>query len=47
MRKFDSTDVELLYVACGDGSQYLIPTDEIDARSALVLGPSNNKVMPQ
>ncbi len=38
IRHFDSAQVELLFVACDDGSRYLIPSCRIMARSGLNLG---------
>ena len=38
-RDFDADACDLLYVLTDDGSRYLIPTEVIDARSSLTLGP--------
>lgn len=35
---FDPTVVELLFVACGDGSQYLIPSSQIASKSYISVG---------
>jgi len=39
VKLFDPTLVDLLFVACGDGSLFLIPADAVAATSQLQLGP--------
>ena len=38
VRHFDSSGVELLFVACSNGTNYLIPSAAISAKSAIVVG---------
>jgi PD-(D/E)XK nuclease superfamily protein len=37
-KHFDPKLVELLFVACEDGSKYLIPAQEINSRSSITVG---------
>lgn len=37
---FDPTVLDLLFVACADGSAYLIPASEVYAKSALTVSPN-------
>ena len=39
IQKFDKTSCDMLYVLTEEGGQYLIPTEVIEAKSVLVLGP--------
>jgi hypothetical protein len=39
VKKFDPDEVELLFVLTDDGSQYVIPTEHVQARTMLTLGP--------
>lgn len=38
IRHFDNTAVELLFIACGNGDRYLIPTASLLLRSTIRLG---------
>lgn len=37
-KKFDSLKVDLVFIVCLDGSQYLIPSSEITSRSSICVG---------
>lgn len=39
IRHFDASVVDFLFVACSDGSAYLIPSSEIKASSSIMVGP--------
>jgi len=43
MRTVKDTNVDLLFCLCGDGTMYLIPTDEIKNKSVLDLGKRKSK----
>lgn len=39
IRKFDGSNVDFLFILCGDGSKYFIPGAEVKVTSALTLQP--------
>lgn len=38
IKLFDNTKVDLLYILCEDGSEFVIPALEIEAKTAISLG---------
>ena len=38
IRQFDPTAVEVLYLICGDGTQFLIPVAAVTSRSFITMG---------
>lgn len=44
-KKFDNSQVELLFIITEAGSSYLIPTDECQATTSIVLYDSYNKYL--
>lgn len=45
VKKFDPSAVDLLFIWCTDGTQYLIPTIELVARSKITLSPKYKKYL--
>jgi hypothetical protein len=42
-KDFDPTQSDFLYILCGNGIQYMIPTGEVTARTGLTLGSGYDK----
>lgn len=38
VRSFDKGSVDLLFVACSNGDQYLIPSSKVEAKSEITVG---------
>ena len=43
MRKFDPSEIDLLFVVSDDGKKYLIPANRITARSRMMVGGEKTK----
>lgn len=45
IRKFDKDAVELVFIVCGDGSMFLIPSGKVECMSSITLGDKYKEYM--